>query len=168
MKTYTPRYGAKYISEMETDMKHNRHIKILSIIQENDIKTQEELAEALNQEGFEVTQATVSRDIKDLKLIKETNEEGVTRYTAGRSNSEVISKRLITVLKQSYVSSNTAQNILIVKTLPGMAQAAASAIDAYDFKGFVGTIAGDDTIFIATKSNEAALGIMAFLNAELR
>ncbi len=149
-------------------MKHNRHIKILSIIQERDIRTQEELAQALIDEGFNVTQATVSRDIKDLKLIKETNEEGVSRYTSGRSSSEVISERLITVLRQSYVSSNTAQNILVVKTLPGMAQAAASAIDAYDFKDLVGTIAGDDTLFIATKNNEAALGIMAFLNAELR
>ncbi|MFO7612360.1 MAG: arginine repressor [Clostridia bacterium] len=149
-------------------MKHNRHIKILSIIQEKEIRTQEELADTLNKEGYNVTQATVSRDIKDLKLIKETGENGVSYYSAGRSNKEVISERLITVLKQSYVSSNTAQNLLIVKTLPGMAQAAASAVDAFDFPDLVGTIAGDDTIFIATKNNEAALGIMAFLNSELR
>lgn len=149
-------------------MKQNRHIKILSIIQEKDIRTQEELAQVLLEEGFNVTQATVSRDIKDLKLIKETNEEGISRYTSGRSSSEMISERLLTVLKQSYVSSCAAQNILVVKTLPGMAHAAASAIDAYDFKDLVGTIAGDDTFFIATKNNEAALGIMAFLNSELR
>ncbi len=149
-------------------MKHNRHIKILSIIQEREIHTQEELAEVLISEGYNVTQATVSRDIKDLKLIKETNEEGKASYKAGRNNSDVISERLITVLRQSYISSDTAQNLLVVKTLPGMAQAAASAIDAYDFPNLVGTIAGDDTIFIALKTNEDALGIMAFLNTELR
>ena len=149
-------------------MKHNRHIKILSIIQEKDIRTQEELAEILNAEGYNVTQATVSRDIKDLKLIKETDEKGIAKYKAGRNNREVISERLITVLKQSYISSDTAQNLLVVSTLPGMAQAAASAIDAYEFPNLVGTIAGDDTIFIATKTNEDAYEIMAFLNTELR
>ena len=149
-------------------MKHNRHIKILSIIQDRQIHTQEELADALIAEGYNVTQATVSRDIKDLKLIKETNNEGKAIYKAGRNNSEVISERLITVLRQSYIGSDVAQNILVVKTLPGMAQAAASAIDAYDFKNLVGTIAGDDTVFIAMKTIDDALGIMAFLNSELR
>jgi len=149
-------------------MKHNRHIKILSIIQERDVQTQEELADALIDEGFNVTQATVSRDIKDLKLIKETNEKGLSSYKTGRNNSEVISERLIMVLRQSYISSDTAHNILVVRTLPGMAQAAASAIDAYDFNNLVGTIAGDDTIFVALKTEEDALGLMAFLNTELR
>lgn len=149
-------------------MKHNRHIKILSIIQEKEIHTQEELAEALINEGYNVTQATVSRDIKDLKLIKVTNKEGKASYISSRNNKEVISERLITVLRQSYISSDTASNLLIVKTLPGMAQAAASAVDAYDFPNLVGTIAGDDTIFIAFKTKEDALGIMAFLNTELR
>lgn len=149
-------------------MKHKRHIKILSIIQDQDVRTQEELAEILNSEGYNVTQATVSRDIKDLKLIKETNEEGVSLYRAGRNNSEAISERLITVLKQSYIESDTASNLLIIRTLPGMAQAAASAIDTYDFTNLVGTIAGDDTIFVALKSSDDALGLMAFLNTELR
>jgi len=149
-------------------MKHNRHIKILSIIQERNIKTQEELADALLQTGYNVTQATVSRDIKDLKLVKKTDENGVVRYTADKKNKEVISERLITVLRQSYISSDSAGNMLVVKTLPGMAGAAASAIDAYDFENLVGTIAGDDTIFIALKSNEDALGLMAFFNSELR
>lgn len=149
-------------------MKHNRHIKILSIIQDRDIHTQEELAEALIAEGCNVTQATVSRDIKDLKLIKVTNEAGQAVYKTGRNNGEVISERLITVLRQSYISSDTANNMLVVRTLPGMAQAAASAIDAYDFENLVGTIAGDDTIFIALKTANDALGMMAFLNTELR
>ncbi len=149
-------------------MKHNRHIKILSIIQEQDIRTQEELAKILNDDGYNVTQATVSRDIKDLKLIKETNEEGFSVYRISKNNSEVISERLITVLRQSYISSDTAENILVIKTLPGMAQAAASAIDTYDFENLVGTIAGDDTIFVAMKSQKAALGLLAFLNNELR
>lgn len=149
-------------------MKHNRHIKILSIIQDRDVRTQEELSEILNAEGYNVTQATVSRDIKDLKLIKETNEEGISMYRAGRNNSEVISERLITVLKQSYIGSDTAVNLLIIRTLPGMAQAAASAIDTYDFSNLVGTIAGDDTIFVAMKTAEDAFSLMAFLNTELR
>jgi len=149
-------------------MKHNRHIKILSIIQGREIHTQEELAEVLINEGYNITQATVSRDIKDLKLIKETNAEGKAVYKTGRNNGDVISERLITVLRQSYIESDVAQNLLIVKTLPGMAQAAASAIDAYDFPNLVGTIAGDDTIFIAIKTNEDTLGIMTFLNTELR
>lgn len=149
-------------------MKYRRHVKILSIIQEKDIHTQEEMAERLNNDGYNVTQATVSRDIKDLKLIKETGNDGIARYTSGGTKKELISERLISVLKQSYVSSCTAQNILVVETLPGMAQAAASAIDAYDFLNMVGTIAGDDTIFIAMKNNEDALKIMAFLDTELR
>lgn len=149
-------------------MKHNRHIKILSIIQEKCIKTQEELAETLLNSGYNVTQATVSRDIKDLKLVKKTDEKGNVRYTADKKNKEVISERLITVLRQSYISSESAGNILVVRTLPGMAQAAASALDAYDFENLAGTIAGDDTIFIAMKSYEDTLGLMAFLNTELR
>jgi len=149
-------------------MKHNRHIKILSIIHDRDVQTQEELADALIDEGFNVTQATVSRDIKDLKLIKETNEKGLSSYKTGRNFSDVISERLIMVLRQSYISSDTAHNILVVRTLPGMAQAAASAIDAYDFNNLVGTIAGDDTIFVALKTEEDAFGLMAFLNTELR
>lgn len=149
-------------------MKHNRHIKILSIIQEKSIKTQEELADELLSAGYNVTQATVSRDIKDLKLVKKTDEAGNIRYSADKKNKEVISERLITVLKQSYISSDTAGNFLVIRTLPGMAQAAASAIDAYDFENLAGTIAGDDTIFVALKSYEDALGLMAFLNSELR
>lgn len=149
-------------------MKHNRHIKILSIIKEKEIHTQEELAEILIHEGYNVTQATVSRDIKDLKLIKETNSEGKSIYKTGRNNGDVISERLITVLRQSYISSDTASNLLVVKTLPGMAQAAASAIDAYEFPNLVGTIAGDDTVFIAIKTKDDAMGILTFLNTELR
>lgn len=149
-------------------MKHNRHIKILSIIQEKSIKTQEELADELLSAGYNVTQATVSRDIKDLKLVKKTDESGNIRYAADKKNKEVISERLITVLKQSYISSDTAGNFLVIRTLPGMAQAAASAIDAYDFENLAGTIAGDDTIFVAMKTYEDALGLMAFLNSELR
>jgi transcriptional regulator of arginine metabolism len=149
-------------------MKHNRHIKILSIIQEKSIKTQEELADELLSAGYNVTQATVSRDIKDLKLVKKTDEAGNVRYSADKKNKEVISERLITVLKQSYISSDTAGNFLVIRTLPGMAQAAASAIDAYDFDNLAGTIAGDDTIFVAMKTYEDALGLMAFLNSELR
>ncbi|HPQ46822.1 MAG TPA: arginine repressor [Clostridia bacterium] len=149
-------------------MKHNRHIKILSIIQERSIRTQEELAEALLSAGYNVTQATVSRDIKDLKLVKKTDETGNVRYSADKKNKEVISERLITVLKQSYISSDPAGNLLVVKTLPGMAQAAASAIDAYDFENLAGTIAGDDTIFVAMKTYDDVLSMMAFLNSELR
>lgn len=149
-------------------MKQKRHIKILQIIENKEITTQEELANELNSLGFEVTQATVSRDIKDLRLVKTTTITGESKYIMQNETKIIISKRLLTVLRQSYISSECAQNILIIKTLPGMAGAAASAIDSLNIDEIIGTIAGDDTIMSITKSKEDALSAMLFFNKELR
>jgi transcriptional regulator of arginine metabolism len=149
-------------------MKHGRHLKILEIIEKKDIQTQEELAEELMHLGYNVTQATVSRDIKDLRLVKATTEEGSTKYVAQKETMHLISERLITVLKQSYISSDCAGNILVIKTLPGMAPAAGSAIDNLDFEGIIGTIAGDDTLLCVAKSNEDAKRTMIYFRNELR
>ncbi len=149
-------------------MKQKRHIKILEIIENKEITTQEELANELNILGFEVTQATVSRDIKDLRLVKTTTITGESKYIMQNETKIIISKRLLTVLRQSYISSECAQNILIIKTLPGMAGAAASAIDSLNIDEIIGTIAGDDTIMSIAKSKEDALSAMLFFNKELR
>ncbi len=149
-------------------MKQKRHIKILEIIENKEITTQEEIANELNLLGFEVTQATVSRDIKDLRLVKTTTISGESKYIIQNETKKIISKRLLTVLRQSYISSECAQNILIIKTLPGMAGAAASAIDSLNIDEIVGTIAGDDTIMSIAKSKEDALSAMLFFNKELR
>lgn len=137
-------------------MKYNRHAKILEIIENYDIETQDELVAKLKEFGMDVTQATVSRDIKELRLVKVTDADGKTRYKAMSNDSNVISDRLLTILREGYVSSDYANNILVVKTLPGMAQAVASAIDSLGWPEVVGTIAGDDTIMVVTRAERIA------------
>ena len=137
-------------------MKYNRHAKILEIIENYDIETQDELVEKLKEFGMDVTQATVSRDIKELRLVKVTSPDGKARYKAMSNEPNVISDRLLTILREGYVSSDYANNILVVKTLPGMAQAIASAIDSLGWPEVVGTIAGDDTIMVVTRAERIA------------
>ncbi|AGC69204.1 arginine repressor ArgR [Thermoclostridium stercorarium subsp. stercorarium DSM 8532] len=137
-------------------MKYNRHAKILEIIENYDIETQDELVAKLKEYGMDVTQATVSRDIKELRLVKVTSPDGKARYKAMSNDSSVISDRLLTILREGYVSSDYANNILVVKTLPGMAQAVASAIDSLGWPEIVGTIAGDDTIMVVTRAERIA------------
>lgn len=137
-------------------MKYNRHAKILELIDNYDIETQDELVEKLKEHGMDVTQATVSRDIKELRLVKVTNEEGRSKYKAMNNDPGVVSDKLITILRGGYVSSDYANNILVIKTLPGMAQAVASAIDSLGWEDIVGTIAGDDTIMIVTRAERIA------------
>lgn len=149
-------------------MKQKRHIKILEIIEKKEITTQEELANELIDAGFLVTQATVSRDIKDLRLIKTTTREGISKYITQKETLQIVSDRMLTVLKQSYISSECAQNIIVIRTLPGMANAAASAIDSLGIEEIVGTIAGDDTIMSVTRSAEEAIKVMLYFNEELR
>ena len=132
-------------------MKYNRHAKILEIIENYDIETQDELVAKLKEHGMDVTQATVSRDIKELRLVKVTSSDGRARYKAMSNDTGVISDRLLTILREGYVSSDYANNILVVKTLPGMAQAVASAVDSLGWPEVVGTIAGDDTIMVVTR-----------------
>ena len=135
-------------------MKVNRHAKIIELINKHHIETQEELAEYLNQEGFKVTQATVSRDIRDLKLTKVPYENGKQRYAVHQSAENGMSEKYIRVLRDGYVSMDMAQNILVIKTVSGMAMAVAAALDALKFSEVVGCIAGDDTIMVAVRTVE--------------
>lgn len=132
-------------------MKYSRHAKILEIIDNNEIETQEELAELLKENGINVTQATVSRDIKELRLIKVLAKNGRYKYASMKQQENAVSDRLVKIFKDSIVSIDFAGNIIVLKTLTGAANAACAALDALDMKDIVGTIAGDDTIFILTK-----------------
>lgn len=137
-------------------MKYNRHAKILEIIENNIIETQEELADKLKDQGMDVTQATVSRDIKDLRLIKVMSADGKYKYATFSQTESQVSNRLITILTEAYVSSDYANNIVVVKTLSGMAQAAASAIDSLKWQEILGTIAGDDTLIMVCRAEKIA------------
>jgi transcriptional regulator of arginine metabolism len=137
-------------------MKYNRHSKILELIEKNNIETQEELADKLKEMGMDVTQATVSRDIKELRLIKVMNKDGHYKYASIAQTEGSITNKLLTIFTESLVSCDYANNIVVVKTLPGMAQAAASAIDNLKWTEIVGTIAGDDTIMIVCRAEKIA------------
>lgn len=141
-------------------MKGNRHAKILELIGRYRIETQEELAEHLNSEGFKVTQATVSRDIRDLKLTKVPDGEGKQRYAPHQSADSGMSEKYIRVLRDGYVSMDMAQNILVIKTVAGMASAVCAALDAMKWHEIVGSIAGDDTIMCAVRSVDETVEVM--------
>lgn len=141
-------------------MKSKRHAKILEIISKYDVETQEELSELLEREGFPVTQATVSRDIRELKLMKASMSNGRQKYAALPKTSEDLEEKYIRVLKDGFISMDTAQNILVVRTVSGMAMAVAAAMDAMNFREIVGTIAGDDTIMCAVRSAEESVQLM--------
>ena len=136
-------------------MKKSRHEKIKSLITEHDVTTQEELLDLLRRDGYDVTQATVSRDIKRLGLIKALDENGKYRYCAPRPSSGTDSK-FKNILAEAVVSSESAGNMVVVKTYSGMANAAAAAIDALASDRIIGSIAGDDTILIVTKNDGEA------------
>lgn len=141
-------------------MKSKRHAKILEIIRKYDVETQEELSELLEEEGFQVTQATVSRDIRELKLTKVSMNNGRQKYAALSEPAEDLSEKYIRVLKDGFASMDMAQNILVVRTVSGMAMAVAAALDAMNFHEIVGTIAGDDTIMCAVRSVEENIQLM--------
>jgi transcriptional regulator of arginine metabolism len=137
-------------------MKYDRHAKILEIIDSNIIETQDELAEKLKKSGVDVTQATISRDIKELRLVKVLSEDGRAKYAMVSKDDNGKSKKLLTILTQSYISCDYANNIVVVKTLPGMAQGVASALDLLKWDEVVGTIAGDDTIMVISRAEKIA------------
>lgn len=141
-------------------MKVSRHAKIIELISQKDIETQEELADHLNSAGFKVTQATVSRDIRDLKLTKVSVDGGRQKYVILKPEEDGMSEKYIRVLRDGYVSMDMAQNILVVKTVAGMAMAVAAAVDAMKWKEVVGCIAGDDTIMCAVRSVEETVAVM--------
>jgi transcriptional regulator of arginine metabolism len=136
--------------------KNERQSRLLQLIRDRDIGTQEELAAALNAAGLDVTQATVSRDIKELGLIKVTIGSGQQKYVAMDHSGEVSSGRLLKVFAEAVIKIDIAANLVIIKSLPGMAQACASALDSLQLGEVVGSIAGDDTVFVATHSDIAA------------
>lgn len=148
-------------------MKIARHARIIQLIHEYDIETQEELAEKLNDSGFQVTQATVSRDIRQLKLTKVTKEDGHSKYAVLQNTSAMMSEKYVRVLKAAFVSMDLAQNILVIKTASGMANAAAVALEDMNFPELVGCIAGDDTIMCAIRSADATILAMDKINRML-
>ena len=141
-------------------MRYARHQKILELINTHEIDTQERLAEKLRQAGFNVTQATVSRDIKELQLVKHAGPSGRSCYTQSRVSDAPVSERFRKILRETILSIDSAENIIVIKTLSGCANAAAEAIDTTNFSEIVGTIAGDNTIFMAISSREAVPSLM--------
>lgn len=138
-------------------MKLDRQSVIMDIISERDIETQNQLMEALAERGLKSTQATLSRDIREMRLVKELGPRGNYRYVAAaKQDNSDLDIRLKKIFRESVVSYDVAQNILVIKTLPGLASAACSALDGMSIDGLVGTIAGDDTAFLAMKDNNAA------------
>ena len=140
-------------------MKVDRHAKIVELIGKYEIETQEELAEYLTKAGYQVTQATVSRDIRELKLSKVQAESGKQRYVVFQSQ-EGLSDKYIRILRDGFLSMDMAQNILVIKTVSGMAMAVAAALDAIHFTEIVGCIAGDDTIMCAVRSVDDTILVM--------
>ncbi|MBQ2695741.1 MAG: arginine repressor [Clostridia bacterium] len=136
-------------------MKQKRHTAILDLIKKYEIVTQEDLASRLTAQGFQVTQATVSRDIKELKLTKIPGDSGVYKYAQPQQNAKAPNPQML-ILSRSVVTVTVAQNIVVIKTHAGMAQAAAAVLDALALEEVVGTLAGDDTIFCVVCDNEAA------------
>lgn len=146
-------------------MKIKRQAMILDIIKDNNIETQEELMHMLQIKGFEVTQATISRDINDLKLVKTPIGCGKYKYTVGNDTTKNdMSERFFALFSASVSSVVYSSNIVIIKTLSGMAQAICSYMDCMDFSGVLGTIAGDDTIFIVTNSESYSSSLVKELN----
>ena len=133
-------------------MKTKRQTKIIEVIKKNDICTQEELSDFLIKEGYKVTQATVSRDIRELKLTKIQTVSGKQKYVAFSEKNEGMLEKYHRVFRDGFVSMDLAQNILVIKTVSGMANAVCAAIDAMDFSEIVGSIAGDDTIMCAVRT----------------
>jgi transcriptional regulator of arginine metabolism len=144
-------------------MKHSRHDEILKIISEEEILTQEELAARLRDRGYDVAQATISRDIKTLNLVKMAAPDGRLVYSTLMKNGSDMPEKLIPVFKNAFVSCDYAMNLVVIRTLSGMANALASAVDTMQFQGILGTIAGDDTVLIVCKTEGLASDISAVM-----
>lgn len=154
----------------EREMKISRQSKIVELINKYDIETQEDLADRLMKDGYNVTQATVSRDIRELKLTKVAVDGGRQKYIVLQKTEPGMSEKYTRVLRDGFVSMDMAQNIMVVKTVPGMAMAVAAALDALQMNSIVGCIAGDDTVLCAIRTTEETVQVMEklskLLNAE--
>ena len=144
-------------------MKTKRQTKMLELIKKHNIETQEELSDYLQKEGYQVTQATVSREIRELKLTKVAMSNGRQKYAALTEANEDLSEKYTRVFRDAFVSMDMAQNILVIKTVSGMAMAVAAAIDAMHLHEIVGCIAGDDTIMCAVRSVDDTIAVMGRL-----
>ena len=149
-------------------MKPDRHAQILRLIREHDIGTQEELAQKLNESGYPVTQATVSRDIRELKLTKVPGERGTSRYALMQQRDKDEEGKYIRVLADAFVSMDVADSLVVVHTASGMAMAAAAVLDELQLEEIVGSIAGDNTIMCAARSHREAVALMARLGRMLK
>lgn len=145
-------------------MKIARQTKIIEMISHFDIETQEELAARLLAEGFDVTQATISRDIRDLKLTKVANDKGKHKYVVLPTNENTLNEKYIRIFRNGYSAMDRAGNIIVLKTFTGLAMAVAAAVDSMNFEEIVGSIAGDDTIFMAVRTEKDAINLMERLN----
>ena len=149
-------------------MKYKRQSKILELINAFDIYTQDDLADKLGRSGFAATQATISRDIKELKLLKIPASNGQYKYATANHEEDKADIKFFNILNETVTAINTAKNLVVVKTYSGMANAAGAAIDAVNFPEIIGTIAGDDTIFLAFTSDENAEAVAQKLGKMLR
>lgn len=140
-------------------MKTVRQVAILDIIEKQEIKTQEELASALNARGIRVTQATVSRDIKELRLLKVLTPSGKYKYATGDQADNNLTDRFIRMLAESLLSVSSANNLIVVKTLSGSANVAAEALDSMHWPEVLGTLAGDNTVLLIIRSNEETITV---------
>ena len=137
-------------------MKIDRHSKILELLNKYEIETQEDLTKHLKSEGINVTQATVSRDIRQMKLVKVMTKNGKYKYAAYSSQSSDLDDRIVTVFREAVLTIDYANNFVCLHTITGMAQAAAVAIDSLKLNEIIGTVAGDDTLFIMVRNEETA------------
>ena len=153
-------YQEKCLTDNPVNMKNKRHEKILEVIEKKNIETQEELAKILNEAGFVVTQATVSRDIKKLGLVKVKGKGSHQKYAPKAASTLVEYDKYVRVLKDAITGMDDAENILVIKTVPGMAMAVAAALDSLRIPEIIGSIAGDDTIMCAVRSVNDTLSIM--------
>ena len=149
-------------------MKSTRHSLILEIIEQKDIETQEELAEELKRRGVKVTQATVSRDIKELRLLKVLSDHGGYKYATVERAEKGMSERFIRILSESVLSLDNVGNLIVIKTLSASANAAAEAIDSMKWSEVLGSIAGDNTILVIARSEEAVESLMARFNTLIK
>ena len=149
-------------------MKNDRQTAVLQIIEETAVETQEQQMQLLAVRGFACTQATVSRDIKQLRIIKELGPNGVYRYaTAPKPAEHTFSAKLNLIFRQCITSVDYAQNMIVVKTMPGLANGAASAIDKLNIPEMLGTLAGDDTCFVVLKDTQAAAELCAEIREQI-
>lgn len=148
-------------------MKTARQRKLIELIENNDIYTQEDLAKMLNDSGFDVTQATISRDLRDLNITKMSENGGQQKYVTVQEKKSQFNDKLLKVMKAGYISMDYAENIIVIKTSSGMAMAVAASVDALSWSEIVGVVAGDDTILCVIRHKEKVFEVMERLKKML-